>query len=944
MTETDTTLPAPLGSLDRGLAAGLAAGLALLCLAVYLPILSAEFVYDDHSLIEANRGIASIGAAWQAFFQPLWDMPGGQISNAFWRPLTLLVLACGRALFSFDPAGYHALSLGLHLAATWAAWRLATRLTRCATLGWLAAALFAVHPVHVESVAWISALNDPLYGLFALLSLERYFAWRERGLRGVPWSAGVLFLLALLSKEQALVVPAVALVIDLVFRHLRFKGEGAGEELLRAYAPWGAALAAYYLGRVIAYGGDLLAGFDQASADFGLGFVRGMQLRVEILGGYLEGLFFPIDPRFFRQVRPVLPEDYAPYQRAVLASVLWALATGAALWRGKRLAAAMLLAIPTSFVLLLVNTEAAGAFPISDRFLYVPTLFGTVLVVGLLAKFLPRPAVFAVGLGVVAVSGWVANGRTRVFHDDMSLYRRALAAEPDNMRGRVYLGRELLELYHDTLDKEYLDEATFHFLTALMLGYDYGRYTPKFEPDEPWIQKAKKLDIALNGVPVTKLIDDDTVFRSFPDRVDANLGLGECVMALGNLPPDYDLEWPQLIYESITERFPNLPPAWDGLGKTFFWQRNYEAAEQALRTAVDLDPGYAEGWHDLGIVLQAVGRYDEARTCFKQALAIRPGVLNDLTLAAGCAVEAERWDIATGLLNEAERLHPDSVEPLYLRGVMLAKRGDLSGAVQRFDVVIARLEAHPNAWLNKGMALQGLGDRAGAIQAYRRAAELQPDGFAPHWALVQMLLSNPEGRADALPYLERAYQLSPPDQRRATVQQLLLHELMAAGKPDLDQLLGFARFDQQRRDFVHALSWTEAAENLIQQMGLESDPRLRSNLIFLRHLRGTLYEGLAGSVEQPLRAEYLNTARDSFLACLGLSPKHFFANNDLAMLYARRLNRPDLAVKYARTALKNIGQVEGQAPPGAIGALKSVLGAMADYVPPVGPVLDDSDG
>ena len=210
-----TTTPATLPRLELGLRFGLGLALALLGLLVYLGGLGGQFVYDDHILIEGNRYCASLGAAVHAFFEPLWASdPQGEIPNAFWRPLTVVVLAITRDLAGLEPRAFHVVSLLLHLAATWAAWRLATRLLRCGTLGWLVAALFAVHPAHVESVAWASAVNDPLFALFAMLSLERYLAWRERGLRGVPWAAGVLLLLGLLAKEQALVVPLVALVID----------------------------------------------------------------------------------------------------------------------------------------------------------------------------------------------------------------------------------------------------------------------------------------------------------------------------------------------------------------------------------------------------------------------------------------------------------------------------------------------------------------------------------------------------------------------------------------------------------------------------------------------------------------------------------------------------------------------------------------------------------
>ena len=144
-------------------------------------------------------------------------------------------------------------------------------------------------------------------------------------------------------------------------------------------------------------------------------------------------LFVHGDPRFFRQVRPVLPHGYGPWTVAVVSSLVWLAALGAAIWQKRQLALGMLLAIPASFVLLLLKIEAAGAFPISDRFLYLTVIFAAVLVVGLIDKLAPRKATIVIGLALTVVAGLQARARVLVFEDDLSLYRAAVEAEPDNL-------------------------------------------------------------------------------------------------------------------------------------------------------------------------------------------------------------------------------------------------------------------------------------------------------------------------------------------------------------------------------------------------------------------------------------------------------------------------------------------------------------------------------
>src|SRR6187399_2197669 len=115
-----------------------------------------------------------------------------------------LALVVGYKVGGGEPWAFHVLSLVFHVAATLFAWRLALRLTRSPSTAFFAALLFGLHPVHVESVAWISALNDPLFGMFALASLDSFVRWREEDSVGSAWKAAVWFLAALLSKELAI--------------------------------------------------------------------------------------------------------------------------------------------------------------------------------------------------------------------------------------------------------------------------------------------------------------------------------------------------------------------------------------------------------------------------------------------------------------------------------------------------------------------------------------------------------------------------------------------------------------------------------------------------------------------------------------------------------------------------------------------------------------------
>jgi len=212
-----------------------AAAVALLAIAVYLPALRNGFVnFDDDMYITGNRSITSLNGSFIA-----WAFTTFTASN--WHPLSWISHAIDYALWGLNPAGHHLTSIILHgfnsFLVTLLCWLLLGRAVdvddslkaspiaspqkRLAAAA-VAGLLFAVHPVHVESVAWASERKDVLCGLFLLLSLVVYVRHSELAAQASShptrwgWYAGSLlfFSLALLSKPMAVTLPAVLMVLD----------------------------------------------------------------------------------------------------------------------------------------------------------------------------------------------------------------------------------------------------------------------------------------------------------------------------------------------------------------------------------------------------------------------------------------------------------------------------------------------------------------------------------------------------------------------------------------------------------------------------------------------------------------------------------------------------------------------------------------------------------
>jgi hypothetical protein len=184
--------------------------IGLLTLAAYAGVVGLDFVWDDRALVLENPLIEDLRLAPSYFLADLWSTDATETSG-YYRPLMLLSLAVDHALFGLNPAGYHLQSLLWHLLATGSLALLLRELVPPAAV-LVGTAIFALHPIQSEAVAWIAARNDPMAATFALLALW-LVAGEARGWRLI--GAGVLSGLALLAKESVLLLPAVLLALDL---------------------------------------------------------------------------------------------------------------------------------------------------------------------------------------------------------------------------------------------------------------------------------------------------------------------------------------------------------------------------------------------------------------------------------------------------------------------------------------------------------------------------------------------------------------------------------------------------------------------------------------------------------------------------------------------------------------------------------------------------------
>lgn len=391
---------------------------------VYWPAVGAGFVFDDHVLIEDGRLLRG----------PLSAIWFGKTAPDYW-PLTNTALWLEWRLFGVDPTGYHLVTLALHLVTALLLWRTLSRLGMKSS--WLAGLLFAVHPVTVESVAWVSEIKNTLSGVLWLLTTLAWLRSEEDG--STNWRAAALglFALALMAKVSVIVLPVVFLGIAFVRRRRPWQ-----RELL--------ILAPFFALAVLAGVGNVWFQHHNAMAS-GWAPTRGLAERVGGAGwafaAYLEAAFLPVRLAIIYPPWPVAPTSgwfWVPLAMLGLAlATLWRFRAG---WSRPLLLTLGYYFVCVAPVLGFVDMAFFSLAPVSNHLQYL-ALMGPVALAGWavtrLAGRWPRGAALG-GVVLVGALGVRTFQRARAFGDDLSLWQAAVREAPTSAVARQELGGLLI--------------------------------------------------------------------------------------------------------------------------------------------------------------------------------------------------------------------------------------------------------------------------------------------------------------------------------------------------------------------------------------------------------------------------------------------------------------------------------------------------------------------
>jgi len=591
--------PVAARGLDRFATHELLAVLILVAVLPYLNSLFNGFVQDDNRQILSNPYLRSFSHLREIFATNVWSYVGAQGMTNYYRPLmTLGYLLCYQFLGPLA-YGFHLANLVLNAGVVCLVFLVTERIFRDRTLGFVAAVIFALHPIHSESVNWIAAVTDLQLTLFYLLSFWFFLrVAKPDGKRSGAAELGMVlsFALALLAKEPAATLPFLATFFEHFLRDDR--GQTSLRQKLSRYSTLWLLEAAYLLFRIRIFGG--LAPVVQLPQ---ISRREAFYSSFALVAEYIWKLLWPANLcGFYSFHKSVALSD----PRVIAGLLVLALCLGAFVysWRRDRLVSFSLLWFFLNIAPVL-NARWLGANVFTERYLYLPSLgFCWIAAWGgrrLWIKLVKPPAarwVCAAGLAIVIIL-CVARivTRNRVWRDDATFYRTTLAAQPDALAIRINLGAVYWNLgspkQAEAEWREALRRAPDHWLILNNLGLVSAR--------------EKRYDEAIE--------DFQRSIRLRPNYADSHMNLGRTYAETG------DGEKAEEQLKAAVALAPLYVQARNELAKFYFDAGRFAEAEQQFRSSVS-SGGTVQAWNSLGEIYNRWGRWQDAERAFRQALAL----------------------------------------------------------------------------------------------------------------------------------------------------------------------------------------------------------------------------------------------------------------------------------------------------------------------------------
>ena len=741
--------------------AAICLGLVVLVLLGFLPALHNGFVnYDDNVYVTENPQVQA-GLTRESLAWAFGKLHGEQ---TYWHPLTWVSHMLDCQLYGLRPWGHHLTSVVWHAVNALLVFLVFTRMTgavwRCAVL----AALFALHPLQVDTVAWVTERKNLLSTFFFLLAVWAYAGYAQGktraergGLRTV--SAGpilrarhptldymlavVFFALGLMCKPAVVTLPFVLLLLDYwplcrfspssLMPHPSSPGQlpalwhlvwEKAPLILLAAASSGITLAAHRALGMFAAGSELPWGLRIENAL--VSYCR-----------YLGKVGYPL------RLCVLYPHPQKwPLLSVLLASLLLLGLSVLALTQWKRRPY-----LPVGWFWFLgtlvpvIGLVQVGGQAMADRFMYVP-LLGLLLLLIWGAHDLTclwryqTVALTAAGAAAILVCLTLTRNQIAYWKDSESLFRHAIATTENNCIAHYNLGDALLK-------RGQVDEAITHFQKALQIRPDFAAahnnlgnvLLEKGQVDEAIAHFQKALEVRplfaaarsnLGGALLQKG-QTEAAITQFQQALDLDpnnprprYNLGSAFLESGRVDEAIDQ------FQEALKLNPRFAQAHYNLGNALLQRGQVDEARLQFEKELQIQPGFADAHNNLGNLLLQKGQVDEAIAHFQKALGLRPLFADARSNLGGALLQQGHPGEAVVQFQKALEITPNDPVTRYNLGSALLKSGRVDEAITQFQGVLDIRSDFPEACSKLGSALLQNGRVDEALAQFRRAVQLNP--------------------------------------------------------------------------------------------------------------------------------------------------------------------------------------------------------------------------
>ncbi|HEX4143109.1 MAG TPA: tetratricopeptide repeat protein [Pirellulales bacterium] len=666
-----------------------------------------EFLNWDDNIYVYDEPHVADGFSWSGI---VWAFTNGPFGE--WFPLTMLSHMLDCQLYGQHPAGHHLTNVLLHAVTTVVLFLVLWRMTGERWPSALVAALFAIHPLHVESVAWVAERRDMLSGLFFMLTLGAYGEYvRHQSLRRYLAVVG-FFALGLMSKPMLVTVPPLLLLLDFwPLGRLPGAASNGGSKTQWAPFPWRVVLDKLPL-LAMAIALAVVTMRIHGTPIDPLTFSERIGNAAISCVAYLGQLFVPIGLSIFYSY----PEAPRPAWHAAAALALLLAITAAAV-AGRR-------SYPYFFVgwfwyigLLVPVLELipVGAHARADRYTYLSQIGLYIALVWaamrLGASWPARRWVFGITSALILVALMTCAWRqTGYWQNSETLWQHALICDPKSA------------MAHDMLGRALADTDEMSAVAQYQLAVEIGPH-------------------------------ERNIYRAV--RARAHNSLGNLADRQG------DTAGATAHYEQAAELDVNYLPAQMNLGNLLTKLGDFDKALICARRAVELSHGSAAAYCNLAVALAQQGKTDEAIASCRKAVEADPkSVIAHSNLAILLAERDDYLDEAIVHFRRAIELAPDATFNYQQVAMLLRKQGKTSEASGYDERGVKASRRYAQAQNRRGSELMGQGKLAEAIAAFQTAIAVVPDYAQAHCNLGEALASQGNFDGAALHY-RRALEIDP---------------------------------------------------------------------------------------------------------------------------------------------------------------------------------------